>query len=169
MTYSAPMRFEEKLRKQMLLKGLNQQKLARLSGVSDSEVSRILGGKSQPGLENAFKLARAVGVSLDYLADDALESDPSQPAALPPEEKEVMELVHEVGPRRARRLLETSSELGYEVAIRRLLGAEGKPIIELPEHPRTPANVVPPAPIPTATAAVAAGAGINSGTRAGTP
>ena len=47
------MRFEEKLRKEMLFKGFNQQKLARMSRVSDSEVSRILGGKSQPGLENA--------------------------------------------------------------------------------------------------------------------
>src|SRR5262245_47115152 len=168
MTYSAPMRFEEKLRKQMLLKGLNQQKLARLSGVSDSEVSRILGGKSQPGLENAFKLARAVGVSLDYLADDSLESDPSQSTALPPEEKEVMELVRDFGPRRARRLLETSSELGYEVAIRRLLGAEGKPIIELPDHPRTPASALAPPPNPAATAAVPAGAGANGGARSGT-
>ncbi len=67
------MRFEEKLRKEMLLKGFNQQRLARASGVSDSEVSRILAGKSQPGLENALKLSRAVGVSLDYLADERSE------------------------------------------------------------------------------------------------
>ena len=74
--YSSVMRLSEKLLKQMLIKGLNGQKLARLSGVSDSEVSRILGGKSQPGLENAFRLAQAVGVSLDYLADDSLDSRP---------------------------------------------------------------------------------------------
>ena len=40
------------------LKGLNGQKLARLSQVSDSEISRILAGKSLPGLENAYKLAQ---------------------------------------------------------------------------------------------------------------
>ena len=61
---------------EMARQGLNGQKLAQRSKVSDSEISRILAGKSRPGLENAFRLARAVGVSLDYLADDALEIDP---------------------------------------------------------------------------------------------
>src|ERR1700722_20603310 len=74
------MKLDEKLHKQMLLKGLNGQKLARLSQVSDSEISRILAGKSLPGLENAYKLARAVGISLDYLADDTLDADPAKAA-----------------------------------------------------------------------------------------
>src|SRR5262249_29471037 len=90
--YPGRMRFYEKLYKQMLLLGMNQQKLARKSQVSDSEVSRILAGKSQPGLENAFKLSRAVGVSLDYLADEALEEDPSQARQAPPaQERDVLE------------------------------------------------------------------------------
>lgn len=126
------MRYAEKLYKAMLLKGLNQQKLARLSAVSDSEVSRILAGKSNPSLEYAFRLARALGVSLDYLADDQLEDDPRQGAEpASSQEREVLELARQLGPRQARRLLETSADLGYEVAIRRLLGAEMKPIIEV--------------------------------------
>src|SRR5271154_3953108 len=72
-------RFSEKLSQKILQLGLNGQKLARKSDVSDSEISRIMNGKSLPGLENAIALARAVGVSLDYLADDSLESDPGQP------------------------------------------------------------------------------------------
>ena len=63
-------RFSEKLFQKSLQLGLNGQKLARKSDVSDSEISRIMNGKSLPGLENAIALARAVGVSLDYLADD---------------------------------------------------------------------------------------------------
>ncbi|MBX6313973.1 MAG: helix-turn-helix transcriptional regulator, partial [Isosphaeraceae bacterium] len=130
------MKLEEKLRKAMILKGFNQQKLARASRVSDSEVSRILGGKSQPGLENALRLARAVGVSLDYLADDAIEEDTTRATAVEQaEERELLELARELGPRQARRILESASVLGYEVAIRRLHGAEMKPVIEVAEAP----------------------------------
>lgn len=126
------MRYAEKLYKAMLLKGLNQQKLSRLSGVSDSEVSRILAGKSNPSLEYAFRLTQALGISLDYLADDRLDEDPSrsaEAAAIP--EREILELAHQLGARLARRILETTTDLGFEVAIRRLLGAEMKPLIEV--------------------------------------
>ena len=139
------MRFEEKLRKQMMLKGFNQQRLAKASSVSDSEISRILKGKSvNPGLDNALKLARAVGVSLDYLADDdsdnestpAIEtSDAShegQGSAQTSSEDEILEVAHEIGVRQARRILETVCALGYETAMRRLL--EMKPVIELDPH-----------------------------------
>ncbi len=126
------MRYHEKLLKQVLLKGLNGQKLARLSKVSDSEISRILGGKSQPGLENAFRLARAVGVSLDYLADDTLEADPSH--ALGPTtdvERDLLNLGQQLGQENAHRLLYAAHVLGYDVAIRRIYGAESKPLIEV--------------------------------------
>ncbi len=139
------MRYAEKLYKAMLLKGLNQQKLARLSGISDSEVSRILAGKSNPSLAYAFRLAQALGLSLDYLADDRLDEDPRQSAepasAL---EHEILDLCQHLGPRPARRILETSAELGYEVAIRRLLGAEMKPIIEVGGGNPAPPNATNP-------------------------
>lgn len=119
------MRYSEKLYKQMLRMGLNQQKLAKKSQVSDSEVSRILGGKSQPGLENAFRLARAVGVSLDFLADDALETDPSQPAGpASATERDILEAAKALGSVAAFRILDIARVLGPEVAIRRLVGAE---------------------------------------------
>jgi len=141
------MRFEEKLRKQMLLKGLNQQKLAKASQVSDSEISRILTGKSSnPGLENALKIARAVGLSLDYLADDSWDEDRANvpqnearehtyhedpaPVALSTE-SEIVEIARELGTRQARRILETACDLGYEMAIRRLLDV---PIIQPDPH-----------------------------------
>ena len=127
----------------MLLKGFNQQRLARESSVSDSEISRILSGKSaNPGLENSLRLARAVGVSLDYLADDAMDDDPfpvggvqTRPSDGP--EVEVMDLARELGLRQARRILETVSDLGYEIAIRRLL--EMRPLIEVGDPPRVAA------------------------------
>lgn len=132
------MRFEEKLHKQMLLKGFNQRKLAKASQVSDSEVSRILRGESTPGLENALRLARAVGVSLDYLADDALEVDTVQGGRqLAPDEQDVLDLTGELGPRLARRILESAAVLGPELALRRLHGAE-RPLIEVGDGTRPP-------------------------------
>lgn len=122
---------QQKLLAQMHRRGLNGQKLARISKVSDSEISRILAGKSRPGLENAFRLAKAVGVSLDYLADDTLESDPARTTdPLSSEEREVLELARAIGCSRAVRILENIRIVGYEVAMRRLLDAKPAPETE---------------------------------------
>lgn len=118
------MRYEEKLRREMILKGFNQQRLARASGVSDSEVSRILAGKSQPGLENALKLARAVGVSLDYLADDTRDAESRRVPPSDPWTAEALELVRELGPRLAVQLLLAVRTIGHEAALRRLFGLD---------------------------------------------
>lgn len=127
--YIPSMKLEEKLLNQMVRLGLNGQKLARTSKVSDSEISRILAGKSRPGLENAFRLARAVGVSLDYLADDAIETDPLQiKDPLSTDERELLALAHAIGPARAARVLDIIRIVGYDVAMRRLLDA--KPLVE---------------------------------------
>ena len=123
------MRLDEKLHKRMQAQGLNGQKLARLSQVSDSEISRILTGKSLPGLENAFKLAKAVGVSLDFLADDSLENDPARATESGNElERALVKIANEIGLSQALMVLENVRIVGYEVAMRRLL--EAKPIIE---------------------------------------
>lgn len=117
------MRFAEKLLDQMRAKGLNQQRLARISKVSDSEVSRIVTGKSNPGLENAFRLARAVEVSLDFLADDELQADPIHPSAVEfsHAERELLEVAEAIGHSQAGRILENVRIVGYETAMRRLL------------------------------------------------
>jgi transcriptional regulator with XRE-family HTH domain len=146
------MKLDEKLHQQMLRKGLNGQKLARQSGVSDSEISRILSGKSQPGLENAFRLARAVGVSLDFLADDSLEVDPAQNVSVVSEpEAALLALARELGMREAAHLLEVAKFIGYGVAMRRLLDA--KPTIEAAESPATGRTGAPGASVARATTA----------------
>lgn len=136
------MRYAEKLLKAMLLQGLNQQKLARLASVSDSEISRILRGKSHPSLEYSQRLARALGLSLDYLADDALDEDPGQaPRATTSDEEEALAIVRELGPRTALRILDSARYLGPEIALRRLYGLDAKPVIEVGDGTR-------PAPAP---------------------
>jgi transcriptional regulator with XRE-family HTH domain len=123
-------KLKDKLLTEMARQGLNGQRLAQRSKVSDSEISRILSGQSTPGLENSFRLARAVGVSLDFLADDSLEVDPLRGTdPLTPDERRVLDLAQRVGLSRALLLLENISFVGYDIAMQRLLGA--KPVIEL--------------------------------------
>jgi transcriptional regulator with XRE-family HTH domain len=144
-------KLKDKLLTEMARQGLNGQRLAQRSRVSDSEISRILSGQSTPGLENAFRLAKAVGVSLDYLADDSLESDPMR-AADPhsPDERRLLDLSARVGLSRSIHLLENIGFIGYEMAMQRLLGA--RPIVEMdvPDESRqAPTNPAPANAVPT--------------------
>lgn len=124
------MRLKEKLQILMARHSLNGQKLAKLSQVSDSEISRILQGKSRPGLDNAFRLAKAVNVSLDFLADDSLEMDASQSGDLmSPDERKVLNLTQKIGAPEVAAILEIVRFLGYDISMSRLIGA--KPIIEI--------------------------------------
>jgi len=124
------MKLQDKLQMLMARKNLNGQRLARLSSVSDSEISRILQGKSRPGLDNAFRLAKAVGVSLDFLADDSLDVEPEPPSdKLSPEERKIISIAQKIGYPEAAHILETLRFIDYEVAMSRLVG--GKPIIEV--------------------------------------
>jgi transcriptional regulator with XRE-family HTH domain len=154
------MKLKDKLQLLMNRHSLNGQKLARLSQVSDSEISRILQGKSRPGLDNAFRLAKAVNVSLDFLADDSRDVDADQPADVhSAEERKILALAQKIGCAEVLAILENVRFLGYEVAMSRLIGA--RPIIELDHdaaEARTPAALVPPA------AAAAAAARANSAT-----
>lgn len=143
-------KLKDKLLTEMARLGLNGQRLAQRSKVSDSEISRILSGQSTPGLENAYRLAKAVGVSLDFLADDALEADPLRNAdPLSTEERRVLDVVQRIGLARVLHLLENISFIGYEAAMQRLLSA--RPVIELDlgddartVPPATPVAVVGP-------------------------
>jgi len=122
---------KDKLQMLMTRHRLNGQKLARQAQVSDSEISRILQGKSRPGLDNAFRLAKAVGVSLDYLADDSLDHDTTtQPVDnLSTEERKILIIAQRIGCPEVLTILETIRFLGYDLAMSRLVGA--KPIIEI--------------------------------------
>lgn len=125
------MELKQKLHMLMKARNLNGQKLARLSRVSDSEISRILQGKSRPGLDNALRLAQAVGVSLDYLADDRVEVEPAAAEDAPSaEDHKLLSACKRIGPEEVQRILEIVRILGYDVAMARLLGMASKPVIE---------------------------------------
>ena len=109
--------------------GLSQQALAQKSGVSDSEISRLLKGQSKrPGLQNIFRLARALEVSVDYLADDRLVADPHSPReSCPSAEQELLERARSIGLREVRMILDATRILGFETAIRRLYALDVRP------------------------------------------
>lgn len=152
------MELKTKLKKLMSDRALNGQKLARLSQVSDSEISRILQGKSRPGLDNALRLARALCVSLDYLADDALDSEAPAPTdSLSADERKALGIIQKFGTAEILTILENVRFLGYEVAMSRLIGA--KPIIEIEKEGaeiRVPVPAPPAAVAPVRTASASA-------------
>jgi DNA-binding XRE family transcriptional regulator len=105
------MGYADKIRKLCAMRDLDQTRLAEQVGVSKSSMSRILSGMQEPRLGLAHELARALGVSLDYLVDDRQEGEPAGHFAMVTED----ELT----------ILKIARRLGLSVAIDRLLGVSG--------------------------------------------
>ena len=92
------MGYAEKLQKLCAMKGMDQSELAVQVGISKSSMSRIFSGAQEPKLYLAYQLARALGVTLDYLVDDTLEADPSgQLVAVSDDELIVLKIVRRLG------------------------------------------------------------------------
>lgn len=70
------MNFSEKLTCAIQLHRLTQEELAQATGLSQSTVSQLSNAKQRPYLDQAFKLARILGLSLEFLADDELDREP---------------------------------------------------------------------------------------------
>ena len=51
------------------LKGWTQEDLAEFSGVKHANIARYETGETIPGLDNAYKIAAALGKSLNWLCD----------------------------------------------------------------------------------------------------
>ena len=69
--------FSERLRETRLKKKLNYKELAEISGVTATAISYYEKGTKMPQLDNAVKLAEALGVSLDWLCSIENNSDES--------------------------------------------------------------------------------------------
>ena len=55
----------------MELKNISQSKLAKDSGVSQAQISRLLSGEQHPGLLTLTKLATALGVTIPELLGES--------------------------------------------------------------------------------------------------
>jgi len=64
------MKFHRKLARLRKELGLSQAELGERVGVHIAHLSRLENGKSQPSVEMLWKIAHALGVSMDYLMDE---------------------------------------------------------------------------------------------------
>lgn len=71
------MNWQSKVKKLMADRSINQKQLARLSGITESSVSRYLSSERRPRLDIVINFAKAFGVSTDYLLDEDEKSSES--------------------------------------------------------------------------------------------
>jgi transcriptional regulator with XRE-family HTH domain len=81
---------EMELRKKLQKLIPNQSEFSRQTGIPQTTISEWRSGKREPTLKNASHLARALGVPLDYLADDGLDEPPPPPRPETSEEERVI-------------------------------------------------------------------------------
>ena len=60
--------FAEQVRKKREALGLSQSELARMLGTDPSHVAHYEAGRREPTFGNSVSMAKALGVSMDYLA-----------------------------------------------------------------------------------------------------
>ena len=105
MTYATPcemvscgvMEAVEKVKKLMTERGLNQSDLAAMIGVSRQKMSLYLDGKAGLKPYQLLRMARGLGVDLEYLVDDAM-TDPRPSAFLADDERAVLEVYRALRP-----------------------------------------------------------------------
>lgn len=90
------MRFAEKVRSLLKERRLSQSDLAAMLGTSQPQVSRWLEGDTPPRWDYLLKMARALGVTADYLIDSALDEPPRSPE-LADDERFVLQLYRDLG------------------------------------------------------------------------
>ncbi len=72
--------FAEKLTAARTAAGLSQYALAKRSGVSKQALSDLEKGLSEPKLETASRLARALGITVDALVGNGGQAPPAKKA-----------------------------------------------------------------------------------------
>lgn len=74
-------KFEDRLRKTRLDRGLSQTDLAKQAGFQPSAISHFETGSRSPSFDNLRRLADALGVSIDYLLGRQSQSTAAGPVA----------------------------------------------------------------------------------------
>lgn len=99
----------EKISRLIKLTGISQNKLAEAVGIRAASFSDLKNGNWNPSAVQALKIARALGVSVDFLLDEGRDDFPS---------RSILD--------RERWVLDTVRALGFDEAKRRLLRVGGE-------------------------------------------
>lgn len=91
------MRFSEKLDSWIRKRGRTQGAVAKEAGLSPSAISDMTAAKRRPYLDQGLKLARALEIPLDYLADDAQDEPAAAGPGLTADEERALWLIRELG------------------------------------------------------------------------
>lgn len=106
--------FSERLKYLLDKRGWTQGKLASRAGVQQSNISmHLTGSREKPSLEFAYKVARALGASLDWLTglkEQALDK-------LPPDEQDLLLYYRAIPDARSRRMALLSVKVHADVEV----------------------------------------------------
>lgn len=97
------MTWREKLQRRRQRLRLSQAALGAAIGLQQSRIGRWEVGTGMPTMEQGFLLARALGISYDFLMDE--EHDELPPPAFTPEEATVLDMARTIGIAEAKRRL----------------------------------------------------------------
>lgn len=64
------MRWKEKVIELMTTKNMNQKDLSKLSGITETSISRYLNGTQRPRIDVLLNFARALEVNVEYLLEE---------------------------------------------------------------------------------------------------
>ena len=73
------MKFSDKLMYLRTKRGLTQTELAKLSNVSQQSISHFENGRGKPSTNNAYQIAKVLGVKVGELLDDERSVDNVKP------------------------------------------------------------------------------------------
>jgi transcriptional regulator with XRE-family HTH domain len=91
------MEWRQKLRNLRELRRLSQEDLGALIGVAQTRITKWENGTGAPDPGQLLKLSRALGVSLDYLADDSLDEETTRSPGLSRDELELLARIRDLG------------------------------------------------------------------------
>jgi transcriptional regulator with XRE-family HTH domain len=109
-------KFWEKLEASMDEHGLVAAKLAKLTGVPKNKFTLWKNG-SLPGIDDAIKVAKQLGLSLDYMADDSIDEPTGH--ELSEEQQRLLDIAGEMGTGVAIKMLEIAKLVTPEIAVDR--------------------------------------------------
>lgn len=122
------MEVAEKVKKLMTERGLNQSDLAAMVGVSRQKMSLFLDGNAGLKPYQLLRMARGLGVDLEYLVDDNM-NDPRPSSFLASDERAVLEVYRALRPQldQTRAIRALSAASNAELSISQRSAIQGQP------------------------------------------